>query len=109
MTIHQESSRLLSLINSEDLSCHTYAYRLKGEKTLVIDRDRGYMSRRGHNRLYQESDKTRGHERRCPDQIEVQPRLTEKREAEPSIDHPSDQPRDCKISNRMDAGGENPG
>ena len=27
-------------------------------------------------RLYQEGDKTRGHERRCPDQIEVEPRLT---------------------------------
>jgi len=30
-------------MNGEDLGCHTYAYRLKGELTLVIDRDRGYM------------------------------------------------------------------
>ena len=27
-------------------------------------------------RLYQEGDNTRGHERRCPDQLEVEPRLT---------------------------------
>ena len=29
-TIHQESSRLLCLMDGEDLGCHTYAYRLKG-------------------------------------------------------------------------------
>src|SRR5258708_3587217 len=55
---------------------------------------------------YQEGDKTRGHERRCPDQIEVQPRLTEKREAQLSIDHPCEQPCDREIRNCMDTGGE---
>ena len=35
-----------------------------------------------HNRLHQESDKTRGHQRNCPEQIEVEPRLAEKREPE---------------------------
>ena len=65
--------------------------------------------RRRHNRLYQEGDQTRGHERSCPDQVEVEPRLTEKCEAELLIDHPRDQPCDCKIGDRMDAGGEHPG
>ena len=59
-----------------------------------------------HNRLHQESDKTRGHQRNCPEQIEVEPRLAEKREPEFSIDQPGDQPRDCKISKSVDAGGE---
>src|ERR1700730_1289431 len=96
-------------MNGEDLGCHAYAYRLRSELTSVIDPDRGYLRRRRHNRLYHEGDKTRGHERRCPDQIEVQPRLTEKREAQLSIDYPSEQPCDRKISNRMDTGGEHPG
>src|SRR5271155_3192760 len=95
-------------MNGEDLGCHTYTYQLKNELTPVIDPDRGYLSGREHNRLYQEGDKTRGHERRCPDQIEVEPRLTEKREAELSIDHPSDQTCDRKIGNRMHTRGEHP-
>jgi hypothetical protein len=75
------TSRLLCLMNGEDLGCHRYAYRLRGHLTPMIDPDRGYLSRRGHDRLYQEGDKTRGHERSCPDQVEVEPRLTEKCEA----------------------------
>ncbi len=59
--------------------------------------------------LYKEGDKTGGHERGCPNQVEVEPRLTEKCEAELSIDHPSYQPGDCKIGNRMDACGEHAG
>jgi hypothetical protein len=52
---------------------------------------------------------TRSYERSCPDQIEVEPRLAEKCEAELSIYHPGDQPCDCKIGNRMDPGGEHSG
>ncbi len=107
--IHQESSRLLCLMNGEDLGCHTYAYRLRGELAPMIGPHRGYLSRRGHDRLYQEGDKTCGHERSCLDQVEVEPRLAEKCEAKLSINHPSDQPRDCKIGSRVDAGGEYPG
>ena len=72
----------------------------------MIDPDRRCMSRREYNELYQEGDKTCGHERRCPDQVEVKPRLTEKREAEFSIDDPSEHPSDREIGYRMDAGGE---
>ena len=106
-TTHQQIAA--SVVSDERPRWSHVAYRLKGEVTPVIDPDRGYMSRRAPNRLYQECDKTRGHERSCPDQVEVEPRLTEKCEAELSIDHPSDQPRDCKIGNRVDAGGEHPG
>ena len=38
-------------------------------------------NRRRHNKLYQERDQTRDHERNCPEQVEVEPRLTEKCEA----------------------------
>ncbi|SRR6266699_977851 len=36
-TIHQESSPLLCLMKGEDLGCHTYTCRLKGELTSVIE------------------------------------------------------------------------
>jgi serine/threonine protein kinase len=57
-------------------------------------------------RLYQEGDNTRGHECSCPDQVEVEPCLTQECQAALSIDHPSKQPSDGKISNRVDPGGE---
>jgi hypothetical protein len=74
-----------------------------------IRRDAACRVSRRHNRLYQEGDKTRDHERNSPDQVEVEPCLTEKREAQLSIDHPSEQPSDRKISNSVDPSGENPG
>src|SRR5207249_11625137 len=60
----------------------------------------------GHNGLYEEGGQTCGHEGCGPDKIEVQPCFAEKREAEPSIDYPGDQPCDCEISSRVDGGGE---
>src|SRR6185369_12958218 len=45
--------------------------------------------------LQEKGDDTGGHKRGRPDQVEVEPRLAKKGEAELSIDHPSDQPRDC--------------
>src|ERR1035438_9634091 len=47
---------------------------------------------RGNNKLNQDGYKARRHECGCPDQVEVEPGLTEKCEAELSIDHPRDQP-----------------
>lgn len=85
-TNRQEPSRRLWLINGENVGYQVitrYALCVIGEVRRMIDPERGYMNRRGHNGLYKESDKTRGHERSCPDQVEIEPRLTEKREAEP--------------------------
>src|SRR6267378_3615951 len=73
------------------------------EGSLIILRDAACrVSRRRHNRLYQEGDKTRRHERSSPDQVEVEPCFPQKREAQLSIDHPSEQPSECKISNSVD-------
>ena len=62
--------------------------------------------RPSHGRLYEkEGDKTRGHERGCPKQVEVEPRFTEKREAALSVDHPGDQPCDasrCRYRSRVE-------
>src|SRR5438270_8986916 len=49
---------------------------------------------------------TRSHERSPPDQVEVEPSLPENREAEPTIERPRDQPRDGKITDRVDSCGE---
>jgi hypothetical protein len=52
----------------------------------IRDREDGFAfsnpaRKRGRNRLQQEGHKACGHERDGPDQVEVEPRLTEKREA----------------------------
>ena len=59
--------------------------------------------------LQEEREQTGGHERGSPDQIEVEPCLTKKGEAELTIDYPREQPCDYKIGSRMDHGGERSG
>src|SRR5207302_7349390 len=57
--------------------------------------------------LQEEREQTGGHERGSPDQIEVEPCLAKKGEAELTIDYPREQARDGKIGCRMDQCGEN--
>ena len=56
--------------------------------------------------LGKQSEQTGGHECSAPDQVEVEPSLTEKREAELTIKCPRDQSCDGKITDRMDSRGE---
>ena len=58
--------------------------------------------------LSKESEQTGGHERSSPEQVEVEPGLTEKREAKLAIDRPRDQPCDGKIADCMDSRGQQP-
>ena len=58
--------------------------------------------------LGKKSQQAGRHERSPPDQVEVEPSVTEKREAELTIECPGDQSRDRKITDRVDSCSENP-
>ena len=58
--------------------------------------------------LGKQSEQAGGHECSPPDQVEVEPGLTEKRKAELTIECPGDQSCDGKIPDRVDSCSENP-
>src|SRR5262249_5222036 len=58
--------------------------------------------------LGKKSQQAGRHQRSTPDQVEVEPSVTEKREAELTIECPGDQSRDGKITDRVDSCSENP-
>lgn len=55
------------------------------------------------NLTLQQREQARGHERSPPDQVEVEPSLTEHCEAEPAIERPRNQACDGKVADRVDS------
>jgi hypothetical protein len=103
--VGDDPSRILGELWRRDggLDCHVNPSPLTGE------RSRSPSAQASGKQLYEDGDQTGDHKRSGPHQVDVEPSLTEKREAYFTIDHPCDQPGNRKVASRMDGRGEHPG